>query len=66
MAQQFFEENVVFRAPKGFLAAMGVLARREYCASVSDIVRRILISRLREEGIAIEPERESVASQGGA
>jgi hypothetical protein len=59
VAQPFFEENVVFRAPKGFLAAMETLARREYCASVSDVVRRILIARLREEGIPIRPDQVS-------
>jgi hypothetical protein len=58
MAQQFFEENVQFRAPKGFLAAMATLARREYCASVSDLIRRCLIARLREEGIPISRDNQ--------
>jgi len=64
MAQQFFEENVQFRAPRGFLAAMATLARREYCASVSDLIRRCLIARLREEGIPIEPANHDRVSEG--
>jgi hypothetical protein len=51
-----FPELVLFRAPPGFKAAMIELARREFCPSVSDLIRRSLLARFRDEGIAVNPD----------
>jgi len=52
--QQQFSEIVQFKAPDGFLSAVATLARRDYC-TVSEFIRRCVITRLREEGVAIRP-----------
>jgi hypothetical protein len=51
-------ERVVLTVPVGFKAAMEKLARRE-CRTMSAMIRWIAESRLREEGIPIEPGRGS-------
>jgi hypothetical protein len=56
---QQFSEIVQFKAPDGFLSAVSTLARRDYC-TVSEFIRRCVISRLREEGVAIQPRDQSV------
>jgi hypothetical protein len=61
MVKNDFSEMVLFRAPPGFRAAMQELARREYSASVSDLIRRCLLDRFREAGIKIRPDQEPTA-----
>ena len=58
--QQQFSEIVQFKAPDGFLSAVASLARRDYC-TVSEFIRRCVISRLREEGVTIRPSDQNVA-----
>lgn len=50
-----YSENLMVRVPPGFKTAMRELARREYCPSISDLIRRCLLARFREAGIKIAP-----------
>jgi len=59
-----FSELVQFKAPSGFLSAVTTAARQDYC-SASEFIRRAVIGRLREAGVAIEPSKPVTAPAAG-
>jgi hypothetical protein len=58
-------ENIQFRAQRGLTAALTILARSEYYASVSDFIRRTMIERVREAGLTIPPGASSAIARSG-
>jgi hypothetical protein len=62
MRPAHFPEFVQIKAPAGFASAVATAARSEFC-SMSEYIRRRVIQRLNEAGVAIdgrsarEPER---------
>lgn len=62
----YLEETIQFKAPAGFLAALTVMARREYYGSVSELIRRVMIEKVREAGITIPPDENASNSEAAA
>jgi hypothetical protein len=65
MAQQHqFPEVLTVRLPSGFMAAMSILARRQY-STTADVVRRMVGALLDDAGIEIDPMAPPPGSKAG-
>ena len=54
MAQPNYPEILNIKMPAGFLAALSILAQRQY-STTAEIARRAFITLLNEAGIEIDP-----------